>query len=103
MSYINNPDITKEDILKKSLAHWNVGKTQEWIDRDMAIVMGKREGYYFWDMDGRKFLDIHINGGTYNLGHRNKEIIGALTNAMTELDIGNHHFTGITKALLADV
>lgn len=51
MSYINNPDITKEDILKKSLAHWNVGKTQEWIDRDMAIVMGKREGYYFWDMD----------------------------------------------------
>lgn len=41
MSYINNPDITKEDILKKSLAHWNVGKTQEWIDRDMAIVMGK--------------------------------------------------------------
>lgn len=26
MSYINNPDITKEDILKKSLAHWNVGK-----------------------------------------------------------------------------
>lgn len=63
MSYINNPDITKEDILKKSLAHWNVGKTQEWIDRDMAIVMGKREGYYFWDLDGRKFLDIHINGG----------------------------------------
>ena len=50
MSYINNPDITKEDILKKSLAHWNVGKTQEWIDRDMAIVMGKREGYYFWDI-----------------------------------------------------
>ena len=102
MSYINNPDITKEDILKKSLAHWNVGKTQEWIDRDMAIVMGKREGYYFWDLDGRKFLDIHINGGTYNLGHRNKEIIGALTDAMTELDIGNHHFTGITKALLAE-
>ena len=56
MSYINNPDITKEDILKKSLAHWNVGKTQEWIDRDMAIVMGKREGYYFWDLDGRKRL-----------------------------------------------
>lgn len=66
------------------------------------MCMGKREGYYFWDMDGRKFLDIHINGGTYNLGHRNKEIIGALTDAMTELDIGNHHFTGITKALLAE-
>ena len=42
MSFINNPDITKEEVLKESLAHWNVGKTQEWIDRDMAIVMGKR-------------------------------------------------------------
>ena len=100
MSYINNPDITKEDILKKSLAHWNVGKTQEWIDRDMAIVMGKREGYYFWDMDGRKFLDIHINGGTYNLGHRNKEIIGALTDAMTELEykVIHHLNRKLTKA-----
>ena len=101
MSFINNPDITKEEVLKESLAHWNVGKTQEWIDRDMAIVMGKREGYCFWDLDGRKFLDIHINGGTYNLGHRNPEIISALIDAMTELDIGNHHFTGITKAMLA--
>lgn len=102
MSFINNPTITKEDILKKSLEHWNPGKTQEWINRDMALVIGKREGYYFWDLDGRKFLDIHINGGTYNLGHRNPEVIQALVDASTELDVGNHHFTGITKALLAE-
>ena len=55
MSYINNPDITKEDILKKSLAHWNVGKTQEWIDRDMAIVMGKR-GLLFLGYGWQKVL-----------------------------------------------
>lgn len=41
MSYINNPDITKEDILKKSLAHWNVGKTQEWIDRIWLSLWAK--------------------------------------------------------------
>ena len=43
MSYINNPDITKEDILKKSLAHWNVGKTQEWLSlwvKERAIISG---------------------------------------------------------------
>ena len=48
MSYINNPDITKEDILKKSLAHWNVGKTQEWMTgiwlslwaKERAIISG---------------------------------------------------------------
>lgn len=102
MSYINNPNITKEEILKLSLEHWNPGKTQEWIDRDMALVIGKRAGYYFWDMDGRKFLNIHINGGTYNLGHRNPEVIKALVDATEELDVGNHHFTGITKALLSE-
>lgn len=56
MSYINNPDITKEDILKKSLAHWNVGKTQEWIDRDMAIVMGKKRGLLFLGYGWQKVL-----------------------------------------------
>ncbi len=102
LKFINNPDITRESILKKSLEHWNPGKTQEWIDRKMDIVMGKREGYYFWDIDGRRWMDIHINGGTYNLGHRNPELIQAMTEAAEELDIGNHHFTGITKALLAE-
>ena len=27
MSFINNPDITKEEVLKESLAHWNVENT----------------------------------------------------------------------------
>lgn len=101
MSYINNEQITKENILKMSLEHWNPGKTQEWIDRDMALVIGRREGYYFWDLDGREFLNIHINGGTYNLGHRNPEVVKALVDAAGELDVGNHQFTGITKALLS--
>ncbi|MCD7865269.1 MAG: aminotransferase class III-fold pyridoxal phosphate-dependent enzyme [Clostridiales bacterium] len=101
MGFVINSDYTKQEYLEMSLAHWNPGKTQEWIDREMPIVMGRREGYCFWDMDGQKYLDIHINGGTYNLGHRNPEVIRALTDAMEELDIGNHHFTGSTKALLA--
>ncbi|WP_294586429.1 aspartate aminotransferase family protein [uncultured Ruminococcus sp.] len=102
MSFLNDPNITKADIIDKSIRYWNPSKTQEWIDRGMSIVIGKREGYYFWDMDGRKFLNIHINGGTYNLGHRNPEVIKALVDATEELDVGNHHFPGITKALLAE-
>jgi len=102
MSFIDNPEITKKSILEKSLAHWNPGKTKEWIDRDMALVIGKREGYYFWDLDGKRYLNIHINGGTYNLGHSNPEVVQALVSAAGELDVGNHHFTGITKALLSE-
>ena len=102
MSFIDHPEITKKSVLELSLAHWNPGKTQEWIDRDMALVIGKREGYCFWDLDGKKYLNIHINGGTYNLGHRNPEVVQALVSAAGELDVGNHHFTGITKALLSE-
>lgn len=100
--YFDNPDITKDRVLRASLEHWNPGKTKEWIDRGMPIVMGKREGYRFWDIDGKCLMDIHLNGGTYNLGHRNPELIETLTQAMQEMDVGNHHFTGVTKALLAE-
>jgi len=24
-----------------------------------------------WDLDGRELLDLHLNGGVFNLGHRN--------------------------------
>lgn len=93
-------DITKEEIIDYSMKYVNPGKTQEWIDRGINIVIGKREGYTFWDMDGKKYLDIHLNGGTYNLGHRNPEIIEAMVNACKDFDIGNHHFAAIGRALL---
>ncbi len=100
--FLNNPEISKESVVSKSVEYWNPSKTLEWQKRGIDFIIGKREGYYFWDMDGKKYLNIHLNGGTYNLGHRNPEIIKAMIDATTELDVGNHHFPGITKALLAE-
>ncbi len=98
--YKTLPNITKEEILDYSIEYVNPSKTKEWMDRGINIVMGKREGYAFWDMDGRKLLDIHLNGGTYNLGHRNPELIQALIDATEDFDIGNHHFAATGRALL---
>lgn len=100
--FLNNPEITKKSVIEKSIQYWNPSKTTEWQKRGIDLIVGKREGYYFWDMDGNKFLNIHINGGTYNLGHRNPELVETLKGALDELDVGNHHFPGITKALLAE-
>lgn len=66
------------------------------------IVMGEREGYRFRDLDGREFIDVHLNGGVFNLGHRHPELVDALALALTELDIGNHHFPSAERALLAE-
>ena len=65
------------------------------------LVIGRREGYRIWDVDGRELIDIHLNGGVYNLGHRNPDIIAALTDALKTIDIGNHHFPSTERALLA--
>lgn len=41
------------EIIGDRMKYVNPGKTQEWIDRGINIVMGKREGYAFWDMNGK--------------------------------------------------
>ncbi|MBE6904833.1 MAG: aspartate aminotransferase family protein [Ruminococcaceae bacterium] len=93
---------SKQVVFDKSIEYWNSGKTKEWLDLEIDLVIGKREGYYFWDMDGKKLMDVHINGGTYSLGHRNREVIEALVEATKYVDIGNHHFPSPLKAELAE-
>lgn len=68
----------------------------------VSFVMGRREGYRFWDIDGHELMDFHLNGGTFNLGHRNPEIIAALVNALETYDVGNHHFASAPRAALAE-
>ncbi|MDA8228518.1 MAG: aminotransferase class III-fold pyridoxal phosphate-dependent enzyme [Desulfitobacterium hafniense] len=94
-------EANKKQVFKDSLTYWNSGKTQEWLDLGIDLIMGKREGYYFYDLEGKKLMDVHINGGTYSLGHRNKEVIEALVEGTTQCDMGNHHFPSVVKAALA--
>jgi acetylornithine/succinyldiaminopimelate/putrescine aminotransferase len=66
------------------------------------LVIGRREGYRLWDLGGRALLDFHLNGGVFNLGHRNPELVAALTEALETLDIGNHHFPSVERAALGE-
>ncbi|WP_294379113.1 aspartate aminotransferase family protein [uncultured Clostridium sp.] len=91
----------KKEVFNESMTYWNSGKTKEWLDLGIDFIMNKREGYYFWDRDGKKLMDVHINGGVYSLGHRNKEIIEALKEGLEYVDMGNHHFPSPFKAALA--
>lgn len=47
-------------------------------------------------------MNAHLNGGTYNLGHRNPEVIAALVEGTNYFDIGNHHFPSTARAQLAE-
>lgn len=75
----------------------------ETFDRmGVSLVIDRREGYRLWDLDGRELLDLHLNGGTFNLGHRNPELVATLLEGLERYDIGNHHFPSEPRSRLAE-
>ncbi len=92
----------KQDFLARSKEFWNPGKTQDWIDMGVDLVIDRREGYYLFDMDGQRLIDMHLNGGTYNLGHRHPELVEVLKAGTERFDMGNHHFPALARVALAE-
>ena len=92
----------KADFLAKSKAYWNPGKTQFWQDAGIDLVIDRREGYFLHDLSGHRLIDMHLNGGTYNLGHRNPELVQALKDGLDHFDMGNHHFPALCRTALAE-
>lgn len=93
---------SKQELLEKSIRFWNPDKTKFWQRAGTDLVIDKREGYLLHDMDGRRLIDLHLNGGTYNLGHRNAELVETLKNALDHFDIGNHWFPSVARTALAE-
>jgi len=91
----------KQKILEMAKEHVCPGKIDTFGQIGIDLVIGKREGPYIFDAGGKQLIDLHINGGTFNLGHRNEELINILVSALAETDIGNHHFASEARALLA--
>jgi putrescine aminotransferase len=93
---------SKEDLLDRAIRYWNPGKTKFWRDAGIDLVIDRREGYFLFDMSGRRLIDLHLNGGTYNLGHRHPELVETLKSALDRFDIGNHWFPSIARTALAE-
>ena len=93
----------KDQITEKFARHVSSGKVKFFKDAGVDFVLGRREGIYMYDVEGkRKLINCNSNGGVFNLGHRNPEVIAALKEAMEELDIGTHHTVSEHRARLAE-
>jgi len=93
----------KERIISRFSDHVSSGKAEFFKSVNIDFVFGRREGPYVWDVAGEKrLINCHCNGGVFNLGHRNPQIIQALIESLGELDIGNHHFMSEQRAKLAE-
>jgi putrescine aminotransferase len=91
----------KQRALDLATAHLCPHRVRTFRELGVELVLGRREGYRLWDLDGHELLDFHLNGGVFNLGHRNPELVATLRSAVGELDIGNHHFPSLARAELA--
>ncbi|MBI3117593.1 MAG: aminotransferase class III-fold pyridoxal phosphate-dependent enzyme, partial [Candidatus Hydrogenedentes bacterium] len=92
----------KQEILDKAAQYVCPGKVETLQRYGIDLVIGRREGYFLYDVNGRRVIDFHLNGGVYNLGHRNPELVAVLKEALDELDIGNHHFPSAARAELGE-
>ncbi len=98
----NHSKAEKKQIIKNFASHVSSGKAKTFKNYGMEFIMGKREGPYIWDITGKnKLINCHSNGGVFNLGHRNPEIVATMHQAVDELDIGNHHFISKQRSELA--
>ena len=95
--------IEKETIKALFGRHVSSGKVRFFESAGVDFVPGERQGPYIWDLNGEKrLINCHCNGGVFNLGHRNPEIIAALSVSLQALDIGNHHLISEARARLAE-
>ena len=94
-----SPSVTTEVFAE----HVNAGKVAAFQLLGLDLIMGDRAGARFENVvDGRWLYNCHANGGVFNLGHRNPEVIDAVRGALDHLDIGNHHLVSGWRALLAE-
>jgi acetylornithine/succinyldiaminopimelate/putrescine aminotransferase len=93
---------SKQELLDKSIRYWNPGKTKFWQEAGIDLVIDKREGYCLYDMSGRRLIDLHLNGGTYNFGHRHPELVETLKTALDHFDMGNHWFPSVARTALSE-
>jgi acetylornithine/succinyldiaminopimelate/putrescine aminotransferase len=97
----NMTDMSRSEILDLYTTYLHKHKIPVYREFNWEVIEGKREGVFIWDIDGKRYFDVHTCGGTYNLGHRNPEVIAAVKNALDHLDLGNHHLISPYRARLA--
>lgn len=93
---------SKQDLFDKAIKFWNPDKTKFWQSVGVDLVIDRREGYFLYDMSGRRLIDLHLNGGTYNFGHRHPELVETLKGALDYFDMGNHWFPSVARSALSE-
>jgi acetylornithine/succinyldiaminopimelate/putrescine aminotransferase len=103
MSGAGEPYPSREATFDAFAGRVSAGKVRTFREFGIDVVMGERGGAWFEDaFSGRRFMNCHCNGGVFNLGHRHPAVLAAVREALSRLDVGNHHLVSGWRARLAE-
>lgn len=91
-------ELTDADILPLSLEHnfW----TWSAQGRVNPIPVKKAQGVYFWDVDGKRYLDLNSMVMCVNIGHGDERVIEAMVAQARELPFAGPQMATKPRALL---
>lgn len=94
-------DISDADILPLSLQHnfWT-WSAQGHVD---PIPIKRAEGVYFWDVDGKRYLDLNSMVMCVNIGHGNQRVIEAMVSQARELPFAGPGMATKPRAMLGQL
>lgn len=81
----------------------SAGKVDFYNKYRMLLVPGERSGGTIKDVSGKPYLNFHCNGGVFNLGHRNADIIAAVLENASAFDLGYADLVDSPKRQLANI
>ena len=76
-------DLTNDEILSLSKEH--VFYTWSAQAKVSPIAVKRAKGVYFWDVDGRRYLDFNSMTMCVNIGHGDERVIKAMQQQVAEL------------------
>jgi taurine--2-oxoglutarate transaminase len=94
-------DIPKSEILPLTLQHnfWT-WSAQAHVD---PIPVERAEGVYFWDIDGKRYLDFNSMTMCSNIGHGNQKVIRAIQEQAARLAYAGPKMATTPRAMLGKI
>jgi taurine--2-oxoglutarate transaminase len=74
----------------------------DWMAQSVAnpIPVARAEGVYFWDVDGKRYLDLNSQLMSVNIGHGNRKVIEAIRRQAERLPYVSPLFAYEERAIL---
>ena len=80
--------IRRLGVIADFMRYVSPGKARMYLLYGIDLVPGKRSGIYIHDINGKRYMNFHCNGGVFNLGHNNPDTRAAVADALRRWDMG---------------